>query len=84
MTPAVRLDVARFNTLALRQGWTKKNGDVSLAVAARAIGCQPSTLSRLIYSQRACGGDFIARVLTITGPRRFHDVFTVDHEDAAA
>lgn len=53
---------------------------VSVRRVAEDIGCQPSTLSRILRGERACGGSFIANVLAAIEPAHgFADVFIVVH-----
>jgi hypothetical protein len=40
----------------------------STTAAARAIGCEVSTLSRILKGERSCGGEFIANLLVAAAP----------------
>lgn len=79
MGALVRLNVKQFHKIAESKGWT------STSAAARAIGCEVSTLSRILKGERACGGAFIANLLVAARPWDFADLFTVevDAEDFA-
>lgn len=71
--PAViRLNVGRFQKIAASKGWD------STTAAARAIGCEVSTLSRILKQERSCGGEFIANLLIAATPWDFNDLFEVD------
>lgn len=72
MGSVVRLKIGQFNKIAASKGWT------STTAAAKAIGCEVSTLSRIIRGDRACGGEFIANLLTAAAPWDFNDLFEVE------
>jgi hypothetical protein len=76
MGALVRLNVKQFNKIAESKGWG------STTAAARAIGCEVSTLSRILRGERACGGEFIANLITAAKPWDFNDLFYVEAEDA--
>lgn len=71
----VRLNVRQFNKIAASKGWG------STTAAARAIGCEVSTLSRILRGERACGGEFIANLLVAAQPWDFSDLFSVEGDD---
>ena len=68
----IRLKVKQFDKIAASKGWG------STTAAARAIGCEVSTLSRIRRGERACGGDFIANLLVAANPWDFNDLFEVE------
>jgi hypothetical protein len=71
--PAViRLNVSRYKKIAASKGWE------SSTAAARSIGCEVSTLTRIINGERSCGGEFIANLLVAAAPWEFNDLFEVD------
>jgi hypothetical protein len=73
--PAViRLNVGRFRKIAASKGWE------TTTAASRAIGCEVSTLSRIINGERSCGGEFIANLLVAAAPWDFNDLFEVDND----
>jgi hypothetical protein len=71
----IRLNVKQFNKIAASKGWG------STSAAARSIGCEVSTLSRILKGERACGGDFIANLLVAAAPWDFNDLFEVETGD---
>jgi hypothetical protein len=71
----IRLDIRQFNKIAASKGWT------TTTAAAKAIGCEVSTLSRIIRGERACGGEFIANLLVAAAPWEFNDLFQVEPGD---
>ena len=71
----VRLKVNQFSKIAASKGWT------STTAAAKAIGCEVSTLSRILRGERACGGEFIANLLVAAAPWDFNDLFEVEVDD---
>lgn len=88
MGALVRLNLRQFNKIAESKGWTKPDGTIAVSRAATAIGCEASTVSRILRGQRACGGEFIANLLTAAKPWEFNDLFYVeeapsDDEDVA-
>lgn len=80
MGALIRLNIPQFQKIAASKGWS------STTAMARAIGCEVSTVSRILRGHRACGGEFIANLLVAAAPWDFNDLFTVeeaDTEDAA-
>lgn len=75
MGALVRLKIGQFEKIATSKGWA------STSAAARAIGCEVSTLSRILKQERACGGEFIANLLTAAKPWDFNDLFYVEEAD---
>lgn len=71
----IRLNVRQFNKIAASKGWG------STTAAAKAIGCEVSTLSRILRGERACGGEFIANLLVAAQPWDFNDLFEVESDD---
>ena len=68
-------------TRPARAGETPTHAGLAIRVrhAAQDIGCDPSTLSRILRGEAACGGEFIANLLDAIGPvYRFDDVFRVE------
>lgn len=78
MGSLIRLKVRQYEKVAASKGWT------STTSAARAIGCEVSTLSRILRGERACGGEFIANLLVAASPWDFNDLFEVEGPDADA
>lgn len=78
----VRLNLRQFAKIADSKGWTKPDGSVAITRAAAAIGCEPSTVSRILRGERACGGEFIANLLVAAKPWEFNDLFYVENDDA--
>lgn len=74
MGALIRLKISQYNKIASSKGWN------STTAAARAIGCEVSTLSRILRGERACGGEFIANLLTAAAPWDFNDLFEVEVE----
>lgn len=72
MGALVRLNVRQFNKIAASKDWK------TTTAAARAIGCEVSTLSRILRGERACGGEFIGNLLVAARPWDFSDLFYVD------
>jgi hypothetical protein len=72
MGALVRLNVRQFEKIAASKDWK------TTTAAARAIGCEVSTLSRILRGERACGGEFIANLLVAAKPWDFSDLFWVD------
>ena len=77
MGALVRLNVRQFRKIAESKGWG------TTTAASKAIGCEVSTLSRILRGERACGGEFIANLLVAAKPWDFNDLFYVETEDAA-
>lgn len=81
MGALVRLKVRQYEKVAASKGWN------TATAAARSIGCEVSTLTRILKGERACGGEFIANLLVAAAPWEFNDLFYVDadevDEDAA-
>lgn len=75
MGAVIRLRVKQFEKIARSQGWG------STTAAARAIGCEVSTLSRILRGQRSCGGEFIANLLVAAKPWEFDDLFVVEEPE---
>lgn len=75
MGALVRLNIPQYRKIAATKGWG------STTAAARAIGCEVSTLSRILNQERACGGDFIANLLVAARPWDFNDLFTVEDSE---
>lgn len=84
MGALVRLNLRQFAKIAESKGWTKADGSVAITRAAEAIGCEPSTVSRILRGERACGGEFIANLLVAAKPWEFNDLFWVETEEDAA
>lgn len=78
MGALVRLNVRQYQKIAESKGWG------STTAGARAIGCEVSTLSRILKGERACGGEFIANLLTAAAPWEFNDLFYVETDDEPA
>lgn len=76
MGALVRLNLRQYRKIAESKGWR------TTTAAARAIGCEVSTLSRILRGERACGGEFIANLLVAASPWEFNDLFYVEREDA--
>ena len=83
MGALVRLNLRQFAKIAESKGWVKADGSIAVSKAASAIGCEPSTVSRILRGERACGGEFIANLLVAATPWEFNDLFWVETEDAA-
>ena len=83
MGALVRLNLRQFAKIAESKGWVKADGSIAVSKAAGAIGCEPSTVSRILRGERACGGEFIANLLVAASPWEFNDLFWVESEDAA-
>lgn len=77
MGALVRLKINQFEKIASSKDWK------TTTAAARAIGCEVSTLSRILKQERACGGEFIANLLIAAAPWDFNDLFYVEAEDVA-
>jgi hypothetical protein len=73
----IRLKIGQFNKIASSKGWA------STTASSKAIGCEVSTLSRILKGERACGGDFIANLLAAAAPWDFNDLFEVETGDEA-
>ncbi|MCU1592464.1 MAG: hypothetical protein JWP11_3720 [Frankiales bacterium] len=71
----VRLRVQQFAKIAASKDWNTTTS------AAKAIGCEVSTLSRILRGERACGGEFIANLLVAAKPWDFNDLFEVETGD---
>lgn len=71
----IRLNLRQYNKIAASKGWG------STTAAARAIGCEVSTLSRILRGERACGGEFIANLLVAADPWDFNDLFEIETGD---
>lgn len=71
----IRLNLRQYNKIAASKGWG------STTAAARAIGCEVSTLSRILRGERACGGEFIANLLVAADPWDFNDLFEIEAGD---
>lgn len=78
MTSRVRLNRRQYDKVAKSMGWS------SLRQAAAAVGCEPSTLSRILNGDSACSGEFIASLLKAAAPWEFTDLFMCEHDLAAA
>lgn len=76
MGALVRLNLRQYAKIAESKGWK------STTAAAREIGCEVSTLSRILRGERACGGEFIANLLVAARPWEFNDLFYVEVDDA--
>lgn len=74
----IRLNVRQYQKIAASKGWS------TTTAAAKAIGCEVSTLSRILRGERACGGEFIANLLTAAAPWDFNDLFEVEPGDEPA
>ena len=72
MTSRTRLNVRQYEKVAASKGWT------SLRKAVADIGCEPSTLSRILSGEQACSGEFIASLLAAAAPWDFNDLFIVE------
>lgn len=83
MGALVRLNLRQFAKIADSKGWTKADGTIAASKAAHAIGCETSTVTRILRGERACGGEFIANLLVAAKPWEFNDLFYVEEEDAA-
>lgn len=81
MGALVRLNLRQFEKIAASKGWVKSDGTVAVTRAAHAIGCEPSTLGRILKRERACGGEFIANLLTAARPWEFSDLFWIEQDD---
>lgn len=77
MGALVRLNVRQYNKIAEFKGWK------TTTAGAKAIGCEVSTLSRILRGERACGGEFIANLLVAAKPWEFNDLFEVEIDDDA-
>lgn len=79
MPAEIRLRTGQFRKFAKLKGW---NSDDQ---AARALGVNPATLSRVLHGRTAPGERFIAACLhTFAGTLEFADLFeVVGDEDAA-
>lgn len=75
MGALVRLNIRQFHKIAESKNWK------TTTAAARAIGCEVSTLSRILRGERACGGEFIANLLTAAKPWEFNDLFYIETDD---
>lgn len=84
MGALVRLNIRNFNKIGESKYWTKPDGSISVTKAAQEIGCEPSTVSRILRGERACGGEFIANLLVAAKPWEFNDLFWVETEDGVA
>lgn len=84
MGALVRLNLRQFNKIAESKGWTKADGSVAASKAALAIGCETSTVSRILRGERACGGEFIANLLVAAKPWEFNDLFYVEEDEEVA
>lgn len=84
MGALVRLNLRQFAKIAESKGWTKADGSIAATKAAQAIGCEPSTVTRILRGERACGGEFIANLLVAAKPWEFNDLFWVETEDDVA
>lgn len=78
MGSLIRLNLRQYEKIAASKGWT------SITAASRVIGCEVSTLSRILKGQRACGGEFIANLLVAVKPWEFNDLFIIDEPDEDA
>jgi hypothetical protein len=76
MGALVRLNLRQYTKIAESKGWA------TTTAAARAIGCEVSTLSRILRGERACGGEFIANLLVAAKPWEFNDLFYVEGDDS--
>lgn len=84
MGALVRLNLKQFHKIAASKDWTKPDGTLAVTRAAQAIGCEPSTVSRIVRGERACGGEFIANLLTAAAPWEFSDLFYVEVDEPEA
>lgn len=71
MTSKVRLNIRQYQKVAESKGWT------SIRKASEVIGCEPSTLSRILNGEQSCSGEFIASLLGAARPWEFNDLFLV-------
>ncbi|GAW57327.1 hypothetical protein [Nocardioides sp. PD653] len=76
MGALVRLNLRQYAKIAESKGWK------TATAASREIGCEVSTLSRILRGERACGGEFIANLLVAARPWEFNDLFYVEADDA--
>lgn len=76
MGALVRLNLRQYAKVAESKGWK------TTTAAARAIGCEVSTLSRILRGERACGGEFIANLITAAKPWEFNDLFYIEVDDS--
>jgi hypothetical protein len=74
MTSRVRLNLRQYEKVAASKSWTSQRK------AAEAIGCEPSTLGRILVGESACSGEFIASLLKAAKPWEFDDLFVCEHE----
>lgn len=75
MGALVRLNVRQYRKVAESKGWK------TITAASQAIGCEVSTLSRILRGERACGGEFIANLLVAAKPWEFNDLFYVEVDE---
>jgi len=78
MGAVIRLRVKQFDKIAKSKGWN------TTSAGARAIGCEVSTLSRILRGQRSCGGEFIANLLVAAKPWDFDDLFVIEESERVA
>jgi transcriptional regulator with XRE-family HTH domain len=82
MAATIRLRTTQFRKLAKLKGWTSDDQ------AAKALGVNPATLSRVLHGRTAPGERFIAQVYDTFRPAgfTFEDLFEVvsDPEDVAS
>jgi hypothetical protein len=81
MGALIRLNLRQFTKIAASKGWTKPDGSIAVTRAAAAIGCEPSTVSRILRGERACGGEFVANLLIAAKPWEFNDLFYIETDD---
>lgn len=75
MGALVRLNIGQYRKIAESKGWK------TITAAAGAVGCEVSTLSRILKGERACGGEFIANLLTAAKPWEFNDLFYIEADE---
>lgn len=75
MTSKVRLNLRQYEKVAASKGWTSQRK------ASEVIGCEPSTLGRILAGESSCSGEFIASLLKAAKPWEFDDLFVCEHVD---
>lgn len=79
MAATIRLRTGQFRKFAKLKGWTSDEQ------AAKALGVNPATLSRVLRGRTAPGERFIAAALsTFAGTLEFNDLFEVITDEDAA
>lgn len=78
MAASIRLRTGQYRKYCALKGWLTDDA------AARAVGIDPATLSRVLTGRSAPGSRFIAGVLVALPEMEFADLFEVvtDTEDA--